>query len=152
MLELTVRIENGVEVVGRLQIMGEAARVFGDSRVSVSSELNYAAYVVNGTAPHLILPRAKRALYWPGAAHPVRSVQHPGTKPNPFMTDALTAVGPQAEAAIVSAAETVVSGGGGPDTLRQGLMKAGLMVQAAVQTRAPVKTGGLRQSFHTEMA
>ena len=46
---------------------------------------SYAPYVEFGTKPHTILPTNKRALYWPGAAHPVKSVNHPGTKPNDFM-------------------------------------------------------------------
>ena len=33
----------------------------------------------------MIYPKDKLALYWPGAAHPVKSVSHPGTKANPFM-------------------------------------------------------------------
>lgn len=46
---------------------------------------SYAPYVEFGTAPHVILPKEKKALYWPGAAHPVRRVNHPGTRANPFM-------------------------------------------------------------------
>lgn len=46
---------------------------------------SYAPYVEFGTAPHVILPKDKKALYWPGAAHPVSKVNHPGTKPNQFM-------------------------------------------------------------------
>lgn len=46
---------------------------------------SYAPYVEFGTKPHVILPTEKKALSWPGAAHPVRSVHHPGTKPNAFM-------------------------------------------------------------------
>jgi hypothetical protein len=45
----------------------------------------YAPYVQFGTRPHVILPKNKKALYWPGAEHPVRMVKHPGTKPNQFM-------------------------------------------------------------------
>jgi hypothetical protein len=48
-------------------------------------DIPYAIYVHEGTRPHVILPLRKRALYWPGAAHPVRSVQHPGSKPNRFL-------------------------------------------------------------------
>lgn len=151
MLDLTVRIEGGTIVVGRLQLMGAAAAAFGGSKVSVGSGLGYASYVVSGTRPHTILPRAKQALYWPGAAHPVRSVQHPSTKANPFMSDALEAAAPQAEAALVSAATSVIEGSGGADTLVKGLWTAGLLVQSAMQTRAPVKTGGLRASLHTEI-
>jgi len=46
---------------------------------------SYAPFVEFGTKPHTILPKDKKALFWPGAAHPVRSVNHPGSKPNPFM-------------------------------------------------------------------
>lgn len=46
---------------------------------------NYSPFVEFGTAPHVILPKNAKALYWPGAAHPVRRVNHPGTKPNQFM-------------------------------------------------------------------
>jgi hypothetical protein len=46
---------------------------------------SYAPFVQFGTAPHVIEPKDKKALYWPGAAHPVRKVNHPGTKPNDFM-------------------------------------------------------------------
>ena len=46
---------------------------------------SYAPFVEFGTRPHVILPKEKQALFWPGAAHPVRSVNHPGTRANPFM-------------------------------------------------------------------
>lgn len=41
-------------------------------------------YQDEGTDPHTIRPRRKRALYWRGAAHPVRVVRHPGTQPQDF--------------------------------------------------------------------
>lgn len=51
----------------------------------------YAEYVHEGTGlygPHKtkIIPKSKKALYWPGAAHPWKSVR--GTKGRPFLTDA----------------------------------------------------------------
>src|SRR3977135_3862841 len=46
---------------------------------------SYAPYVEFGTRPHTILPKEKKALYWPGAAHPVMRVNHPGSRANPFM-------------------------------------------------------------------
>ena len=45
----------------------------------------YAIFVHEGTKPHEIRPKNGKALYWPGAAHPVGKVNHPGTKPNRFM-------------------------------------------------------------------
>lgn len=37
-------------------------------------------YQDKGTKPHPIVARKKRALYWAGANHPVKRVNHPGTK------------------------------------------------------------------------
>ena len=56
--------------------------------VTVGSDRRYAAIQQLGgvTKPHEILAKYKAALAWPGAAHPVKSVQHPGSKipPRPF--------------------------------------------------------------------
>lgn len=51
----------------------------------------YAGYVHEGTGlygPHKtkIVPKNKKALYWPGAAHPVRAVR--GMEGNPFLLKA----------------------------------------------------------------
>jgi hypothetical protein len=54
-----------------------------------SDERTYAAYVELGTRPHEIRPNGKQALHWPGAAHPVAVVHHPGTRPQPFLRPAL---------------------------------------------------------------
>jgi len=51
----------------------------------VESTRNYGIYVHEGTSAHIIRPVRKKALYWKGASHPVKSVRHPGTKANPFM-------------------------------------------------------------------
>lgn len=46
------------------------------------TNVKYAAIQQLGgtTGPHTIVPRKKKALFWPGAAHPVKSVQHPGSR------------------------------------------------------------------------
>ena len=54
-----------------------------------SLDCNYATDVELGTPAHVITPRNKKALYWPGAAHPVARVNHPGTEPNPYLRPAL---------------------------------------------------------------
>jgi HK97 gp10 family phage protein len=56
----------------------------------VSSQEPYASYVEYGTAPHIIAPKNKKALYWNGAASPYRIVHHPGTKANPFFSAGVT--------------------------------------------------------------
>jgi HK97 gp10 family phage protein len=55
----------------------------------VGTNVGYAAAVEYGTAPHVIKPKHKKALYWPGARHPVAQVNHPGTRPQPFMRPAI---------------------------------------------------------------
>lgn len=51
----------------------------------VGSNLKYAAIQEFGgtTGPHVIRPKNKKALFWPGATHPVKSVNHPGSKIKP---------------------------------------------------------------------
>lgn len=49
---------------------------------------NYAVHVEFGTAPHDIVPRFKKALFWKGADHPVKRVHHPGSKAHPFLQPA----------------------------------------------------------------
>jgi hypothetical protein len=59
--------------------------IIGRLVAMVHPTAGYAIFVHEGTAPHVILPKNGKALFWKGAAHPVRSVNHPGTKPNRFM-------------------------------------------------------------------
>ena len=58
---------------------------YGDLMAMWRPTAKYAIYVHEGTDPHVILPVKKNALMWPGAAHPVKKVNHPGTRANPFM-------------------------------------------------------------------
>lgn len=48
----------------------------------------YAAAVELGTGPRDIVPRNRKALFWPGARHPVKRVRHPGTRPRPYLRPA----------------------------------------------------------------
>lgn len=57
--------------------------------VTVGTNVDYAEHVEYGTAPHRIYPRNGRALYWPGAMHPVAYVDHPGTAPHPFLAPSI---------------------------------------------------------------
>lgn len=60
-------------------------------RVEVGTNVEYAPYVEFGTKAHVITPKRKKALYWKGAEHPVKVVQHPGTQPRPYLFPALEA-------------------------------------------------------------
>lgn len=44
----------------------------------VGTNLEYAKYVELGVDEHVIRPKNKKALYWQGAPHPVKKVNHPG--------------------------------------------------------------------------
>jgi hypothetical protein len=54
-----------------------------------STDVDYSVDVELGTAPHVINAKPGSALYWPGADHPVKRVNHPGTKPYPYLRPAL---------------------------------------------------------------
>ena len=61
----------------------------GNMEVTVhTSNVKYARLVEEGTRPHIIRPKNKKALYWEGARRPVRSVRHPGSKAKPFLIPA----------------------------------------------------------------
>lgn len=53
-----------------------------------TSNVKYAIYVEKGTKAHIIRPKRKKFLYWQGASHPVKKVNHPGTKAKPFLIPA----------------------------------------------------------------
>lgn len=49
---------------------------------------SYGADVEFGTVAHIIRARNSKALFWPGATHPVGQVHHPGTSPQPYLLPA----------------------------------------------------------------
>lgn len=55
----------------------------------LSHGVKYGGYLEEGTPPHVIRPKNKKALFWSGAAHPVKKVNHPGTKAYPIIEDTL---------------------------------------------------------------
>lgn len=92
---------------------GQLAETFF-SRVSglqavVGPTVYYAPMVEFGTGPHDIYPIEKKALYWPGAKHPVKKVHHPGSKPNPFMERIVEAASPLINTMFVEAVRSVLN-------------------------------------------
>jgi HK97 gp10 family phage protein len=77
----------------RASFVKERTRVRGQAAVKVSNTSSYANYVEFGTRPHVIEPKTKQALYWPGAKHPVAKVHHPGTPAYHVLRNALRAAG-----------------------------------------------------------
>jgi hypothetical protein len=70
-------------------------RIFVDEGIAP-----YAIYVIKGTKPHDIYPVNAKALYWPGAEHPVKVVHHPGTEANDYFTTGVENARPAIDAAI----------------------------------------------------
>jgi hypothetical protein len=57
----------------------------GDDESEVTTDDEIFGYQDQGTkGPYPIVARKKRALYWQGAAHPVKRVSHPGLKAQKF--------------------------------------------------------------------
>jgi hypothetical protein len=75
----------------RPAVLGSGDIIFGQWG---SFAINYAMMIERGTRAHVIMPVNKRALYWPGAAHPVAMVFHPGTHANPVLTSTMEQLAP----------------------------------------------------------
>ncbi len=78
--------------------------------VDVTAQAEYSVYVEVGTGPHDIVPNKAGALFWPGAAHPVAIVHHPGTAAQPFMRPALDENKPQIEVILGASVMTSIQG------------------------------------------
>lgn len=59
--------------------------------VRVVARAPHSLIVERGSRPHIIEPRRKQALAWPGGAHPVKRVHHPGTPAMHILRNALIA-------------------------------------------------------------
>lgn len=70
-------IHSGVEGMGR------------ELTLFLAHGVKYGTFLEEGTPPHIIRPKNKKALYWSGAAHPVKQVNHPGTKGYPIIEPTL---------------------------------------------------------------
>ncbi|MDJ1137926.1 hypothetical protein [Streptomyces iconiensis] len=74
------------------QIAGPAiGRRGGELSATITSRHPATVYVVNGTVPHIIRPVSRKALRFNVGGRTVfaKVVNHPGTRPNDFLTKAL---------------------------------------------------------------
>ena len=69
----------------------------GGDRGVIGTNVRYARAVHDGTRAFTMYPNGKKALYWPGARHPVKSVKRPARKGNPFMERTAVKLRPVAE-------------------------------------------------------
>lgn len=75
---------------------GFVIRIISDTTPCSPTRTSYSLYVHEGTQPHVIEPKGKALSFWwangpdgPGQYFFAGPVHHPGTKPNPFLRDAL---------------------------------------------------------------
>ncbi len=71
----------------------ERVRIRGQAGVRLVNDAPHSILLEFGTRPHVIEPKDKQALAWPGGRHPVRRVHHPGTPALHLMRNALRAAG-----------------------------------------------------------
>ena len=74
-------------ITGHLR-RGIATDIKGLEATIHTSNIKYAPGVEFGTKAHIIKAKTKKALYWKGAKHPVKSVKHPGSKAKPYLIPA----------------------------------------------------------------
>jgi len=85
-------------------------QVGGEARYIVSPNVPYATAVHEGiTDPVIIRPTTKKALFWKGALHPVKSVKQKARKGNPFMRRALDTSRAQLDAIAARAGARIVT-------------------------------------------
>ncbi|MCD3202802.1 hypothetical protein G8V05_05165 [Clostridium botulinum C/D] len=71
------RTGNARQGIKGISTSSKTCRVF---TISLSHSVDYGSILEEGSEPHVIRPKNKKALYWKGAAHPVKEIHHPGTK------------------------------------------------------------------------
>lgn len=74
------RAEGGQTLTDSGRLRDSITPYASDVEAVVATNVAYAAIHQFGgrTPPRTIRPRDKRALFWPGARHPVKKVNHPG--------------------------------------------------------------------------
>ena len=136
------------ELNGILANLGTAAATAGGTSVAIGSDNPVAAFIEHGTRPHTIAARNARALRFntSGGVVFARSVQHPGTKPNPVLGNALE----RSQAGIVEIvndAFTVVATGGPVSAVTASFRLAGELVVTDAKAHAPTRIGTYRDSI-----
>ncbi len=80
-LSVRAKRDGGLTLTNTARLRRSMTVDAGTARVRIGTNVKYAAIHQFGgkTKPHIIEARKKGGLWWPGARHPVRSVNHPGS-------------------------------------------------------------------------
>lgn len=89
--------------------LGGNASSLSYASILAGTNVDYAAAVEEGSSAHVIEAKDAGALFWPGAAHPVGKVQHPGTSPYPYMRPAFNGCGPVVAAEMAQVARILLA-------------------------------------------
>lgn len=90
-------------------LRASARTTFAPLKGELEFKAKYAAWVHEGTSPYQIRPTSKKALFWKGAAHPVRVVNHPGIRANPFLRRAVENSQTQTDAMFEEAVQNTLN-------------------------------------------
>jgi hypothetical protein len=123
-------------------------RDLSNLRATIGTSVPYAGFVLEGTRAHDIVARNAKALFWAGAAHPVARVHHPGTQANPWLRQVFEARRGAIINGIVSGLEQTMRSG--EFHAAAGLVDAMDKTLELAKEQAPVRTGTLRESLHTD--
>lgn len=86
-----------------------SGRLFAKIAPGTVYPVKYAGWMNDGTRPHTIAPKNKKALFWKGAAHPTKKpVRHPGTKPRLYVEKTVEIAKPNIDNHFKRAAELIV--------------------------------------------
>lgn len=87
------------ELIGSIEIRkpGPLERVvWVGAEHGIYQELGTGIHAPGGRGAYPIVPKEKKALWWPGLPHPIASVpEHPGNPPKPFLGPACEEVRPR---------------------------------------------------------
>lgn len=108
MFDIAIRLQNELLITcpvdtGRLK---NSIKVLPQDQGLIIGMVGYGKFVEFGTPPHVIIPTEKKALKFKAGGEEiiVKKVQHPGTRPNPFVRTALfTKLGKIIEEEIIRA-------------------------------------------------
>jgi hypothetical protein len=101
-------------VTGRMKESERYARngFAGGVRLEFTAYTRYAQWVIGGARPHIIRPRAARALHWTnaGGSHFASVVHHPGNKPNDFPKEVLESLKDQITKSLKDHIDAAIKG------------------------------------------
>jgi len=87
---LTEMVDNAPIKLGTLRRQHDLIKHPSQPEVKFVANTPYAEAVHDGAEPHIIRPKNAKALWFAGLTHPVKQVNHPGNKPNPWMVRTIT--------------------------------------------------------------